>query len=38
MDFLNKTTKTLIAIGASILVVLIIFFACTVVDAGEGWC
>jgi regulator of protease activity HflC (stomatin/prohibitin superfamily) len=36
MDFLNKTTKTLIAIGASILVVLIIFFACcTVVDAGE---
>ena len=36
MDFLNKTTKTLIAVGASILVVLIIFFACcTVVDAGD---
>jgi regulator of protease activity HflC (stomatin/prohibitin superfamily) len=36
MDFLNKTTKMLIAVGASILVVLIIFFACcTVVDAGE---
>jgi regulator of protease activity HflC (stomatin/prohibitin superfamily) len=36
MDFLNKTTKTLIAVGASILVVLIIFSACcTVVDAGE---
>ena len=36
MNFLNKTTKTLIAVEASILVVLIIFFACcTVVDAGE---
>ena len=36
MGFLNKTTKTLIAIGASILVALIIFFACcAVVDAGE---